>query len=294
MILDTVSLGILILATIIVLLFIVAVIKGKKSDYMIDNLEDGSFQLKELYAVGFAWSEMIPKLSYGSNISDKIKMSVQMLYDKKYSEYYTRLYLAKMVTFAHLIIAVFAILGAMISGGLGVFLIIVGIAAGILLAKSIMEEPAKKVKERADDCVIEFPNLVTKLALLLNAGITLREAWFKAANNTKGTLREMMIRSCNMMENGASDIEAITDFGNSSGSEEMRKFSMSVIQSIEKGNAELSNVMMQQSAELWELKKQKLLQMGERAATKLIIPISLMFLGVILVVLSSALTGLSI
>ena len=50
---------------------------------------------------------------------------------------------------------------------------------------------------------------------------------------------------------------------------------------------------MQQSSELWELKKQKLLQKGEQAATKLVIPTTLMFVGVILVVLSSALTGLS-
>lgn len=97
-----------------------------------------------------------------------------------------------------------------------------------------------------------------------------------------------------MMENGKSDYDAISSFAAASGSEEMRKFSMSIIQSMEKGNAELSRIMMQQATELWSLKKQRLLQRGEKAATKLVIPVSLMFVGVIIVVLTCALSGLSL
>ena len=177
---------------------------------------------------------------------------------------------------------------------LGVAFSLFSIVAGLLVGKNYLDEPRKRVEERADDCIIEFPNLVTKIALLLNAGVTLREAWFLAAKSSQGALRDLLEESCTMMENGKSDYDAISSFAAASGSEEMRKFSMSIIQSMEKGNAELSRIMMQQATELWSLKKQRLLERGEKAATKLVIPVSLMFVGVIIVVLTCALSGLSL
>ena len=291
---SAVSIVTLVLASVLTVLFIVMMIKGKSSDYMIETLDDDTFQLKELYAVGFGWSSVLPPLAYGSELSNKIKQSVTILYGEKYSEYYTRLYLAKIATFAHLIAAVLAAVGALVSGAVGLFLAIIGIVVGIVIGKVYVDEPKKNVEEQANECVIEFPNLVTEIALLLNAGITLREAWFIAAQNTKGRLQELMNHSCELMQNGVFDQDAIYDFGVHSGSDEIRKFAMMMIQSIERGNAELASVMMQQSAELWEIKKQKLLQKGEQAATKLVIPTSLMFVGVILVVLSSAIAGMSL
>lgn len=288
------SLFTLLFASVMAAAFIFAMLKGKKYDDLLDSLKDSSFQLKELYTVGLAWSDIFPFLSYNSNLSDNIKPSVQMLYGEKYVEYFTRMYLAKIITFTHLVIMALALVGALMQGVLGMAFCVVGVIVGLFIAKIYIDEPKKRVQERADECIIEFPNLVTKIALLLNAGIILREAWFVSARSSEGALREMLENSCQIMENGKSDYEAISDFGANSGSEEMRKFSMSIIQSMEKGNAELSRIMMQHASELWGLKKQKLLQKGEKAATKLVIPISLMFVGVILVVLSCALTGLSL
>ena len=283
----------LVIATAVTALFIIMMIKGGKSDYMLESLTKNTFQLKELYSVGFGWSDTIPALSYGSELSDKVQSGVVILYGERYAEYYTRVYLAKIATFAHIVILVTSIVGAMASGVVGLFIIIAGIFAGFFVGKVYADEPKKNVEQRAEDCVIEFPNLVTKLALLLNAGITLREAWYLSADSAQGELKNLMRYSCDLMENGKSENEAITAFGIKSGSEEIRKFSISIIQSIEKGNAELASAMMQQSAELWSLKKQKLLQKGEKAATKLVIPTSLMFIGAILVVLSSAISGMS-
>ncbi len=283
-----------IVASVMTLAFIFAMFKGRKHAALPESLQDPSFQLKDLYIVGLAWEDMIPALSYRSGLSDKIKPSVQMLYGEKYAEYYTRMYLAKIITYTQLVMTALALAAALMPGFLGVAFSLFSIVAGLLVGKNYLDEPRKRVEERADDCIIEFPNLVTKIALLLNAGVTLREAWFLAAKSSQGALRDLLEESCTMMENGKSDYDAISSFAAASGSEEMRKFSMSIIQSMEKGNAELSRIMMQQATELWSLKKQRLLQRGEKAATKLVIPISLMFVGVIIVVLTCALSGLSL
>lgn len=287
------SLILLICSTIIVLSFIVMMFVGQKYDYMVETLEDESFQLMELYSVGFAWSSLVPALDCKSPLGDKVRSSVVLIYGDRFAEYYTRLYIAKALTFAHFIIAAMALIAGLVQGTTGLIFIAFGVVAGVMLAKNFLDEPLQKVKTRAEDCVMEFPNFVTELALLLNSGTTLRDAWFIVSGTTDGELNDLVLHSCELMNNGRSEKDAIHAFGVKSGSQEIKKFAVSVIQSMEKGNAELSDTMMQQSAELWDIKRQKLLQKGEEAATKLIIPTSLMFVGVILVVLSSALSGMS-
>lgn len=48
-----------------------------------------------------------------------------------------------------------------------------------------------------------------------------------------------------------------------------------------------------QSSELWNEKRQLLLQKGEKAASKLLMPIAIMFLGIMLIVISSAVQSFS-
>lgn len=291
--LSVASMILMILSTIIVLSFVVMMFVGQKFDYMVETLEDDSFQLKELYSVGFAWSNLIPALDCKSSLGDKVRREVVLIYGDRFAEYYTRLYIAKALTFAHFIMAAMALIAGLVQDTSGLMLIAFGVVAGLLIAKNFLNEPHEKVAARAEECVMEFPNFVTELALLLNSGTTLRDAWFIVSGTTDGELNKLVLHSCELMNNGRSEKDAIHAFGVKSGSQEIKKFSVSVIQSIEKGNAELSDTMMQQSSELWDIKRQKLLQKGEEAATKLIVPTSLMFVGVILVVLSSALSSMS-
>ena len=60
---------------------------------------------------------------------------------------------------------------------------------------------------------------------------------------------------------------------------------------MEKGGSELSLFLANQSSELWKMKRQHMLQEGEKAATKLLAPIVLIFIGVMVIILSSALVG---
>ena len=103
-----------------------------------------------------------------------------------------------------------------------------------------------------------------------------------------------MEHACDMMKNGYSDIDAIYYFGQYSGTKEMKKFASAIIQGLSKGNSELAPILMQQSSELWEIKRQRLLQKGEEAATKLVIPTTMMFAGIIMVILVSAMSGMSL
>ncbi len=282
------------IGTVGVLLFIFMQRKGSKYERAMENLEEDKFQLKDLYSVGFAWQEVIPALSHNGFLANKIRTDVVLFYGEKYSNFYTRVILAKAYTYAHLIFCFFGLISGMVAGLSSGLLILIGIILAIAIAWNVLNEPKTNVKNRADNYLVEFPNVVTKLALMIDSGMILREAWFNVTKSTNGELRTAMDQACELMKNGHSDLDAIYFFGQYSGAKEIKKFASSIGQGISKGSAELSSLLIQQSSELWEIKRQRMLQKGEEAATKLVIPTTMMFVGIILVILVSAMSGMSL
>ena len=96
------------------------------------------------------------------------------------------------------------------------------------------------------------------------------------------------------MENGISEAEAIRRFGIRCMMPEIKKFSATLIQGIQKGNSELSSMLQNQSAEIWNLRKQNVRRQGEKAASKLMIPIFMMFIGIIIMVVVPIFSNLGV
>jgi len=156
-----------------------------------------------------------------------------------------------------------------------------------------MSKMKETVQARKDACEMEFPNMVSKLSLLINSGMILREAWELVAYGKEGELYDLMRTSCDYMRNGDSDSVAIHKFGMLSDSAEIKKFSSLMIQGLEKGNRELVDFLVGQASEYLAHKRQLALQQGEKAAGKLIIPLGITFVGIILIIIAAAMQGLS-
>ena len=61
----------LILGTISVVLFIFMMMKGQKYGRLAEGLSEEEFQLKDIYTVGFAWTEMFPRLGHAGSFGIK-------------------------------------------------------------------------------------------------------------------------------------------------------------------------------------------------------------------------------
>ena len=59
-----------------------------------------------------------------------------------------------------------------------------------------------------------------------------------------------------------------------------------------KGNAELSIMLTEQSKEVWQMKKQLVRREGEKAASKLLLPICVMFIGILIMILIPILSNI--
>ena len=122
----------------------------------------------------------------------------------------------------------------------------------------------------------------------------LREAWELTSKVGDGVFYQEMRNAVVEMENGISESEAIRRFGIRCMMPEIKKFSATLIQGIQKGNSELSSMLQNQSAEIWNLRKQNVRRQGEKAASKLMIPIFMMFVGVIIMVVVPIFSNLGV
>lgn len=282
-------LALLLSGSVISTVFILLLFVGKKYDFMIEGLEGEAFPLKSIYVAGLA----VQKGSLFSSLIQKLQGETRLLYSRKYEEYYARIIVAQMISFALLSLSSGLVLGGLMGGGIGGFVALIGVLMAAVFIYFFYTYTSGKINARQSECDMEFPDAISKLALVVNSGVTLHDGWIIVAASAEGPFYELMRQSVEGMKNGQSDIEAIRSFGIMTNSDEIKKFATAMIQNIERGGGDLPLFLISESAELWKLKKQIMLQKGEKAASSLLVPITLMFAGIMLIVLASAVQSLS-
>lgn len=80
----------------------------------------------------------------------------------------------------------------------------------------------------------DFSNVVSKLALLTNAGLIMKEAWEQVAYNGDTVIYKEMQTSVEEMKNGYSEMDAIYRFGSRCMIPEIKKFTSTIVQGIQK------------------------------------------------------------
>ena len=280
----------MILGTILAILFLIQLFRGQKYEELVEGLEEKDFPLKDIYTVGFCWAEL-PPLRLRGVLFERLEQNAKVLYGEMYAEYYANVYYAMALSFFHFILC----FGCLLAGWqdsrnffyLGIFLAIVGLIYGC-------DSMRQKLVKRTENCETELPEVVSTMAILVNSGMILRDAWNMVGGRGEGDIYALMRDASEDIRNGHADSEAIAKFGRATKSPEIIKFTSALMQSMGKGAGELPLFLARQSSDLWNEKKQRLLQKGEQASAKLLMPIMLIFLGIIIIILSSAFAGISL
>lgn len=261
---------------------------GLKYNAMFDVLDEKEYPFKEIYGMGYAVLEMF-KYRYKSKGDRKLRQQLEVLYGEKYSEYYLRVIHAQQITMG---LTVFALAFSFYGLTSEILACVIGLVFAALAYYYFGTTTAKKILTRSDELLHDFSEVVSKLALLTNAGMILREAWQEVAYAGTGVIYTEMQISVDEMNNGVADIDAIYNFGTRCIIPEIKKFTSTIIQGMTKGNSELTAMMQEQSKEVWQLKKQIVRREGEKAASKLLIPICIMFVGILVMILIPIFTNL--
>ena len=168
--------------------------------------------------------------------------------------------------------------------------------AALFLFSRIQNRDIQEAK-RQEALLYDYPHLVNKLVLLLNAGMSMRAAFEKTAHDYRISLKnggpkregfDEILRMCADMEKGVSEIDAYRKLGERSKEAKYRTFSTLLVQNLRKGSGELINQLEREAGEAFEERKKRARILGEQAGTKLMFPMMLMLMVVFAILMIPA------
>jgi tight adherence protein C len=261
---------------------------GYKHAAIFKPLEEREYPLRALYFVGY---EVMVLLRYGykSRRDRQRRRAFEALYGERYAEYYLRVMYAQRTTIA-LTAAVLATVFYGLTGDAASMAILLGLAGfGWYYLGTATD---RHLLNRADEMRRDFGEAISKLALLTNSGMILREAWENVAYTGRTRLYAEMQRAVEEMRNGVPDADALHNFGVRCMIPEIRKFASTLMQGLKKGNSELAYMLKEQSREVWSARKHDVRRQGEKAAGKLLIPVTIIFVGILIMIVVPIFSGI--
>lgn len=181
-------------------------------------------------------------------------------------------------------------------------LLLLGAALAILLYVSEQQKQKEAKKKREAQLLLDYPQMISKFALFLGAGMTVRSAWYRIAgeyesqkeNTGRREVYEEMIYTMHEIKGGASEGECYERFGERCGLTVYRKFGALLSQNLKKGTKGLNMLLKQEAANAFEERKTLAKRLGEEAGTKLLIPMFLMLAVVLVIVVIPAFLSIQI
>ena len=101
-------------------------------------------------------------------------------------------------------------------------------------------------------------------------------------------MREASLR----MKNGMSEEDALYRFSQRCGIREARQLASVITQNLKKGSGELSTSLRYLGGECWAEKKNRAVVEGKKAEGRLLVPLMMMFIGILLIIIVPLFSGL--
>ena len=170
----------------------------------------------------------------------------------------------------------------------GIILLLLGVVAAVCIPISGKRRQEELVQKREQELMEDYPELVSKYLLLLNAGLSQRSVWERITSDYRKSGRkryvyEEMLLTMHEMENGISEARAYERFGKRCRLLPYMRLSGVLVQNLQKGAKGALILLEQEALAAFAERKEAAKKRGEEAGTKLLLP---MFglLGIVLVI----------
>ncbi|MGB4659684.1 MAG: hypothetical protein WBI07_10910 [Mobilitalea sp.] len=155
----------------------------------------------------------------------------------------------------------------------------------------------KQMKKRKEQMMLDYSEIINKFTLLINAGMTIKQAWSKVAEDYSNQQKdkskkhfayEEMLATVKEMKIGFPESLAYEQFGRRVGLIPYIKFGSLITQNLKKGNKGFSDLLTLEAIEAFEERKETAKRLGEEAGTKLLIPMMIMLVLVLVIIMVPA------
>ena len=252
-------------------------------------LQKGSLRnINTLIMPGYVLQREIESVGKGS-IHKTIMSKCFELYGKKHASNKTKQLLAQMLSYPIIGVAGTLLLGVILLGtdntSVGLSIIGIGSMLVLVIVYAIYDELNDSVRKRRSAIIKQFPNVVSKLALLMTSGMIMDRAWKETAYSQETELYQEMRKTSEELDNLVSPESAYSNFINRCNTKESAKLASAIMQNLSKGNAEIGRLLKDMAREAWQERRHTAKRDAEKANSKLMIPTMLLFLAILVMLM---------
>jgi len=250
--------------------------------------QGGKRSINPLMLPGYVLLREVQTIAKGT-IHKAILSKCFELYGKKHAPIKTKQLFAKLLSYPILGVAGTLILGVLLLGSdnrsIGVAVIGVGTTLILMLVYALYDELGDMVRKRQKSISREFPNVVSKLALLVTSGMIMDRAWKETSYSGETELYQEMRKTSQELDNLVSPETAFSNFINRCNTKESARLASAIMQNLSKGNAQIGKLFKDMAREAWQERRHSAKRDAEKANSKLMIPTMLLFLAILVMLM---------
>lgn len=254
-----------------------------------EALQHGNLKSVSVFDMpGYVLQRRFEALGRGA-LHKEILSKCRELYGRKYADNKAKQLIARLLSYSLVGVALSmtvgtltALLGSVTTGiaiaGIGTVLVLV-------LVYALYDELTDRLNKRRAAISRQFPNVVSKLALLVTSGMILDRAWRETAESQELELYQEMRKTADEMANLMDPVSAYTNFIDRCNTKETSKLASALIQSHSKGNAEIGTLLKSMAHDAWQERRHTAKRDSEAANSKLMIPTMLLFIAILVILM---------
>lgn len=176
------------------------------------------------------------------------------------------------------------------------FLLGIVLSVGILLGEKY--ETIRKKRSRNKELAMDYPEIVSQLGLLLEAGMSLQQAWKKMITTYERKQKHHQMRrregyeemriTMHELQDGIGEMKAFERFGERCVLAQYRRLASVLTQTMKKGTVGIGRILSQEAESAFVERKNVAHRIGEEAGTKMLFPMLLMLVIIMMILVVPA------
>ncbi len=246
----------------------------------IAGIDKKDYFLSEMFYIGFACISIFNINMNSKRASNRTKVMAE-LKGAEYAQFYYYVNLAAQITYGLICLVLTFLIPAFTKD---ITMALIFLILGMVLILYLDLDIDSQLKKKKEEMMTEFPHILSKMALLVNAGLPIRDTFRKVAENKSGNLYDEIHIMLGELDNGVPERRALNNMAERCGVAEIRKFASMLAQSMQKGSADTAKSLIELNADIWLNRTSHVREEGEKASAKLLVPILIIFGGILVMV----------
>ncbi len=274
----------------IVVYFVLSIASRNKYDAIVEEFKD-TYPLMFMAPVSLHVLTKLRLMERFHSQMSFIQQRMISLYGSREALKHTRMFLTQLISIVLLSSIGTFLIGFATEGDH--VLVVAGAIFAVMIPLLLVNQLGKKEKERKDKILLELPEVVNKIILLVNAGETVQQALIRCVelNTDKDSpLYEELREMVNRLTSNEPFPTVMNDLSKKCGIQDVSVFVTTVLLNYRKGGQDLILSLRELSHDLWGKRKMISRTKGEEASSKLVFPLIMIFVAIMIIVGYPAIT----